>query len=213
MIPVINLPFVGSTSTWAIAAKSGAVLFEACGPYQRRTFRTRTTILSPSGPLDLSIPVYTGHKLKYIDARVNYETSWERQMLYALKTAYNSSPFFEYMCDDIASVLQRKHKYLWDLNMDMFRTIANILELDVEIKATNEFAQAPEDCEDYRIAIEPKFSHIIDDLCSKAPYSQVFSTPYTNRPFTPHLSMFDLMFNMGCESRDILRQMSGVKIQ
>lgn len=207
MLPVLNLPFVGSTSTWAVAAKSGVVLFEACGPYQRRTFRTRTTILSPSGPLDISVPVYTGHNLMYADARVNYETSWDRQMLYALRTAYNSSPYFEYMYDDIASIIQHRYKFLWDLNLDMFRVIDRILELNININLTTEFTHAPSGSADYRIAIEPKYAHLLDDACVMTPYSQVFSTPYTERPFTPALSMFDMMFNMGPESRDVLRQM------
>lgn len=212
MIPVLNLPFVGSVSTWAIAVKSGTVIFEACGPYQRRTYRTRTTILSPSGPLSLSVPVHAGHELKYSDAQVNYETSWDRQMLYALRTAYNSSPFFEYMYDDISAVLQRKHTYLWDLNMDMIQTIAKILEIRIRIDVTTEFAKAPDGCTDYRVAVEPKFSHVLDDACHVVPYTQVFSSPYTDRPFTPNLSMFDLMFNMGCESRDILRMMTDDKV-
>lgn len=208
MTPVMNLPFVGSTSAWAVAMKSGAVIFEACGPYQRRTFRTRTTILSPAGPLDLSVPVHTGHNLMYKDARVNYETSWERQMLYALRTAYNSSAFFEYMYDDIAAVIEGKHKFLWDLNMAMFQTIAKVLELRIDIEKTAEFAKAPEDCADYRIAIEPKYAHVLDDACETVEYSQVFSRPYTDRPFTSGLSMFDLMFNMGHETRDVLRRMA-----
>lgn len=212
MIPVLNLPFVGSTSTWAIAAKSGAVIFEACGPYQRRTYRTRTTILSPSGPLSLSVPVHTGHELKYSDVQINYETNWDRQMLYALRTAYSSSPFFEYMYDDISEVLQRRHKFLWDLNMDMHRTIAQILELNIRVNVTTEFAKVPDGSTDFRIAVEPKFSHIVDNACHSVPYSQVFSMPYTDRPFTPNLSMFDLMFNMGCESRDILRMMTDDKV-
>lgn len=166
--------------------------------------------MSPSGPLDLSVPVYTGHSLMYRDARVNYEMDWCRQMLYALRTAYNSSAFFEYMYDDIAAVIGRRHAFLWDLNIDMFQTIAKILELNISIDVTQMFAQAPSDSTDYRIAIEPKFAHVIDDTCLATPYSQVFATPYTSRPFTPHLSMFDLMFNMGCESRGVLRKMCEV---
>lgn len=204
----MNLPFVGSTSAWAVAMKSGAVIFEACGPYQRRTFRTRTTILSPAGPLDLSVPVYTGHNLMYRDARVNYETSWERQMLYALRTAYNSSAFFEYMYDEIAAVIGNKYEFLWDLNMDMFQTIARILELNISVNQTSEFAKAPEGCTDYRIAIEPKYAHVLNDACETVEYSQVFSKPYTDKPFEAGLSMFDLMFNMGHETRDVLRRMA-----
>lgn len=207
MLPVLNLPFVGNTSTWAIAAQSGTILLEACGPYQRRTYRTRTTILSPSGPLDISIPVHTGHNLKYSETRINYETDWDRQMLYALRTAYNSSPFFEYLYEDISSILLKRYSFLWDLNIDMFRTLADALELNINIELTKDFSLPPSGATDFRIAIEPKFSHIIDEVCRPAEYSQIFSYPYNERPFTPYLSMFDLIFNMGRESRDVLREM------
>ena len=208
MNTVLNLPFAGDTSTWALISKAKKVKFEAHGPYQRRTYRTRTTILSPSGPLDVSIPVQTGHSLMYKDALLNYETDWDRQLLYALKTAYNSSPFYEFMQDDISAVFGKRHKFLWDLNMDLFETVARLINIPIDVSETTEFCKVGQDEKDYRIAIEPKYAHILHNDSHPVTYHQVFSQPYIDRPFTPYLSVLDLIFNMGCESRDVLRHMA-----
>ncbi len=207
MLPIFNLPFAGDTAFWALLMKSGSVIFEAYGPYQRRTQRTRTTILNPGGPLDISVPVHTGHALLYRDTRINYETDWDRQLAYALQTAYNSSPFFEFMQDDIRRVLDQKHTFLWDFNMAIFNTIAKLININIEVQETTSFCKAAEGQNDFRIAIEPKYSHRLHDECEVIEYNQVFSLPYTDKPFRPYLSIFDLIFNMGPESRDVLRGM------
>lgn len=208
MTPLLNLSFAGDTAVWALMAQSGSAIFEAHGPYQRRTYRTRTTILNPAGPLDISVPVHTEHALQYRNARINYETDWDRQLFYALQTAYNSSPFFEFMQDDIMAVLNKKHKFLWDFNMDMFYAISRLSGLTIDAKETDSFAPAADGQRDLRIAIEPKKAHVARDLCQVAPYTQIFSEPYTDKQFTPFLSVFDLIFNMGPETRDVLRAMA-----
>ena len=211
MRPVFNLPFVGDTAFWALISQAGEVKFEAYGPYQRRTYRTRTTILNPAGPLDISIPVHTGHSLQYRDVKINYDTDWDRQLFYALQTAYNSSPFFEFMQDDVIAILKKKHIFLWDFNIDIFEVIARLAGLNISIYGTTAFGPVEDGEKDYRIAIEPKLASVAREDCIIAPYSQIFSEPYNNRPFSPFLSMFDLVFNMGPETRDVLRAMTRTK--
>lgn len=206
--PLINLPFAGDTATWAVMMRAGGATLEAKGPYQRRTARTRTTILTQAGPLDLSVPVHTGHSLVYKDTRINYDTRWERQMMYALKTAYNSSPFFEFFEREISDLLGRRHTFLWDLNADMLETISSLAGIRLDVKETDSFAPSAEGQVDLRIAVEVKFAHKMRDLCTPVEYTQVFSTPYTTKPFTPWMSMLDLLFNMGPESRNVLRAMT-----
>lgn len=206
--PLINLPFVGDTATWAVMMRAGGATLEAKGPYQRRTARTRTTILTQAGPLDLSVPVHTGHSLVYKDTRINYDTRWDRQMMYALKTAYNSSPFFEFFEREFADLLSRRYAFLWDLNADMLETISSLAGIGLNIKETDRFAPATEGQVDLRIAVEIKFAHKMRDLCAPVEYTQVFATPYTERPFTPWMSVLDLLFNMGPESRNVLRAMA-----
>lgn len=205
--PLLNLPFAGDTATWALMTHAGGATFEAHGPYQRRTARTRTTILSQSGPLDISVPIRTAHNLMYRDTRINYDTDWDRQLMYALRTAYNSTPFFEYFEQDFHSVTCSHHEFLWDLNMEILNLIASSAGLHLTFSETPSFAPPQEGQVDLRIAIETKFAHKAHDLCQAVPYTQIFGQPYTNRPFTPWLSMLDLLFNMGPECRLVLNSM------
>lgn len=206
--PLINLPFAGDTATWAVMTRAGGATLEAKGPYQRRTARTRTTILTQAGPLDLSVPVHTGHSLMYKDTKLNYDTNWDRQMMYALRTAYNSSPFFEFFEREFADVLSRRHVFLWDLNIEILETISLLAGIKLDVKETESFAPATDGQTDLRIAVEVKFAHKMQTLCKPVEYTQVFATPYTTRPFTPWMSMLDLLFNMGPECRGVLRAMT-----
>lgn len=207
-IPLLNLAYVGNTAQWALMLKSGKARFEACGPYQRRTARTRMTILTQSGAMDVSVPVHTGHGLTNRDVRVNYDTPWTRQQLYALRTAYNSSAYFEFYEDDYANILSKKHEFLWDLNLDMLDLTARLAGISLEWDETTTFGPAEEGYDDYRIAIEPKFANVVNDRCAPVSYTQVFATPYVDAPFVPWLSMLDLLFNEGPECRNVLRAMA-----
>lgn len=209
--PLINLPFAGDTATWAVMMRAGGATLEANGPYQRRTARTRTTILTQAGPLDLSVPVHTGHSLLYKDTRLNYDTKWDRQMMHALRTAYNSSPFFEFFEREFSVVLGKRHVFLWDLNSEILETISSLAGIHLDMKETDGFAPATDGQADLRIAVEVKFAHKMQALCKPVEYTQVFAAPYTTKPFTPWMSMLDLLFNMGPESRRILRAMTACR--
>ncbi len=205
--PLINLPFAGDTSTWALICHAKAVTLEAHGPYQRRTMRTRTTILTSAGPLDISLPTRADERHIYTGTRLNYDSPWEQRLVYALRTAYNSTPYYELYEPDIVEILNKHHEFLWDFNLDILNFIAGAAGIDAEITLTSAFAPPRPDQNDLRIAIEPKFAHLTHDLCRLVPYTQIFSRPYTQRPFTPNLSMLDLLFNMGPESRLVLNSM------
>ncbi len=202
-----NLPFVGSISFWCLMMQADLTIFEAHGPYQRRTNRTRTTILTKEGPLDISIPVYTSKATLYKDTMLNYEKNWEKQLMYALRTAYNPSPFFEYMEDDFYNIINKHHKFLWDFNIDILQTTAKLANIDLNYCESQQFITATPQQDDIRINIETKYANLLDEKCNVVEYHQPFSQPYTSTPFTPWLSMLDLLFNMGPESRNVLRAM------
>ena len=205
--PLLNLPYAGSTAHWATIASAKSFRLEACGPYQRRTLRTRTTILNPAGPLDISIPVHLEHQMSYRDTKLNYDTDWPRQQIYALTTAYNSTPFFEFFLPEFKELFFKRHPFLWDFNIELMHLIANLAGLELNYSTTETFAPAGQDEDDLRIAVEPKYHSVLLQRCKPVAYHQVFSEPYVDRPFAPFLSILDLIFNLGPESRCILRQM------
>lgn len=197
-----TLPYCGCVDHWARLIYGGGKL-TADGVYQRRTFRSRTIIMSANGPLAITVPVVAEYGKPYRDIRLNYDTDWPTQHLRAIMSAYSSSPFYEYFIDDFERVYNTQHEFLVDFNTKIMSVIAELI--DVRIPQDIWQTDNSEHCEeDLRIAIEPKFQHLL--RTSEVPYYQVFSDKYG---FVPHLSILDLIFNMGRESRLILREMAG----
>ncbi len=201
---LLNLPYAGCVWHWARLVSGQPVVFEAHGLYQRRTQRSRTTILAANGPLDISVPVERNETLPYRDIRINYSTPWHRQHLRALLSAYNSSAYFEYFIDDFQSLYNRAHTFLWDFNIELMHLIAQLLDVKISYQLTQSFTTADDNQTDLRIATEPRFAHLLRG--SRAvPYYQLFTNKFG---FVPDLSIFDLLFNLGPEAVFTLREMS-----
>ena len=200
---ILNLPYFGSVCHWAQLV-SGHASIEACGNYLRRTFRSRTTIMSANGPVDLTVPVYSGNDAPYTSTRINYSTDWQSEHLNAFASAYNASPFYEFYADDFMAVYNRKHELLWDLNVDMMKLIAELIDVRLDIDFTTDYVKTPSDCLDLRVGIEHKHGDALASNIVDVGYYQVFSHKFG---FVPRLSVLDLLFNMGPESKIVLKNM------
>lgn len=180
--------------------KSESVLIEKHENYSKQTYRNRCCIYSANGVLPLTVPVEKGsfHKVKIKDLRIDNSRKWQREHLHAIRSAYNSSAFFEFYKDDVLKPLESGHKYLFDLNMDILMTINNILETGTKIDTTSSFNGSYKDNNDLRFSITPKK----ESVPSAVEYFQVFSPTHG---FKPNLSIIDLIFNMGPETWSCLR--------
>lgn len=202
---LLNLPFCGCVWHWAHLVAADHVTFEAAGGYQRRTYRSRTVIVNSQGRLPISVPVEGDYSRPYNLIRINYDTPWQLQHQRALLSAYNNTPFFEYFADDFTALLSRHYDKLWDLNIDMMHLIADCMGLELQYSLTHVFAPAPDGCRDLRIAIEPKFQHLLSQGATQIPYYQIFDS---RLGFTAGVSVLDLLFNMGPEGKLTLLQMA-----
>ncbi len=185
--------------------KPGKVLIEQHETYPRQTYRNRCYIYSANGVLPLSIPVERGsfHKVKLKDIRIDYSRKWQREHMHAIRSAYNSSAFFEFYADEVLAPLLTQHKYLIDLNMQILNILFEALETDITVAKTDTFIKDYGDkCLDLRY--RPVTA---DSLGVRAEeYFQVFSPDHG---FKPDLSIIDLLFNMGPESWSYLRKLPG----
>ena len=73
------------------------VIFEICDNYQKQTYRNRMTIYGAQGKIPLTVPVVYSQKNRqlYKDIQVSNDTNWQDLHWKSIKSAYNSSPFFE----------------------------------------------------------------------------------------------------------------------
>ncbi|MDZ7739488.1 MAG: WbqC family protein [Bacteroidales bacterium] len=185
--------------------KSGKVLIEQHETYPKQTYRNRCYIYSANGVLPLSIPVERGsfHKVKLLDIRIDYSRKWQKEHMHAIRSAYNSSAFFEFYADEVLKPLVSQHKFLIDLNMHILEIIFEALEIDITALKTDNFIKDyGADCLDLRY--KPVSSDGPDS--GVVSYFQVFSPKHG---FKPDLSIIDLLFNMGPESWSYLRTLTG----
>lgn len=180
---------------FAILAKNSVVYIEACESYRKQTWRNRCRILTEGGPMDLRVPVLHDGERLIRNVRVDWREDWLRPVLYAIDTAYYSSPFFEYYRDELFALLERRRERLWDMNMDIIDFFCRKIGIAPKILPTTDFVLSlPEDC---RWSIDPKKPS--DYKCR--PYWQVFRERFG---FVDGLSAMDLLFNEGPESLGFL---------
>jgi hypothetical protein len=175
--------------------------------YIKQSFRNRCEILTANGKLPLVVPVErnAGNKIPIRDVRISYAQSWQNSHWRALETAYNSSPFFEYYCNDLKPFFERKEKFLFDLNIKLTAKILELLDITAQISVTAEYKIFDDEFAfDYRQSINPKVRLAKEDkLFESQKYYQVFAQKFG---FTPNLSIVDLLFTEGPSAKDELKK-------
>lgn len=198
---LLSLPYFGPISHFRELVKPALISLENEDNYQKQTYRNRLYIYDSNGKLLLNIPIKhleaSGPKTnpkqhqKYKNVLIDGQYKWQRQHWKSLKTAYQTSPFFEYYEDELAPLYQKEFKYLMDFNYQCFEVICECLQLKINFNKTSEYLQEPENAIDKRELINAKIQIQIPQ------YNQVFQEKHG---FLPNLSILDLMFNEGPNS-------------
>ena len=167
--------------------------------YPKQSYRTRAKIATANGVLDMIVPIVHGRKERVAmkDIRINYEFNWQRLHWLSLQTAYRSSPYFEYYEDDFAYFYEKQHDFLFDFNVEQLQLILKCLKLDRHLTFTESYERGGSSV-DYREAIHPKKPSLMPHA---KPYYQVFEDKHG---FLPDLSIVDLLFNQGPQSKSYL---------
>lgn len=181
------------------------VFIEQYEHFNKQTYRNRAVILGGNGLISLIVPVVKGRGPKTLikDLKISYEMDWQRNQWQTIVSAYNSSPYFEYYKDDIQPLLEKKTKYLFNLNQYINEVICDLLEIENKVKVTSDFEKVPADTLNFREVISPKNRINPDTNFQPKEYTQVFSDRFG---FVPNLSILDLLFNEGPNSYTILEE-------
>jgi hypothetical protein len=190
---------------------------------QRSTWLTRNRLKNEQGVLWLSIPVWRkGLGLQTIkDVRLCLEGNWSRKHLTSIKTSYAHAPYLKEHLPFLSEVFSDKFSYLVDLNMSIIRYLNKHLVINTPLTLLSE------------LAIKGKGNELLIEICRKMGSSrylaqvsakkyldqelfsaagielQFFIPPSPVYPqlwgeFIHNLSAFDLLFNCGPKSHEIL---------
>ncbi|MET2985046.1 WbqC family protein [Aureibaculum conchae] len=165
--------------------------FEVHDNFQKQTYRTRCYIYGANGRQLLNVPVQQANsKQKTKDVLLDNSTNWQQQHLKSMASAYKSSPFYEFYEDDLIDLLQKKYKYLLDLNLDTQEFIIENLPQEITIDKTADFQKGYPKNADFRFLVDAKSKK----QYNLSKYTQVFSDKHG---FIPNLSVLDLLFMEG----------------
>ena len=182
-----------------IAAKT--VTFEVEDTFQKQTNRNRMYIYSSNGIQLLNISVkHDSTNSKFKDIKIDNQNNWQKNHFKSLEAAYKNSPFYEYFIDDLRPLFEKKHKFMLDLNFEIFELVNEALGITIPFQKTTEYFHEVADKTDVRYLVNGK-----KDTTQIEPYTQVFNDKHG---FINNLSILDLLFNEGRYAVDYLKQQS-----
>lgn len=191
--------YFGSVSRYAVMARYGRIYIDAEGRFDKR-FKSahRMSVADVNGPMQLTLPICKPESLsraRWCDISLSSHGEWWHVHRVALESAYGRTPFFEFYIDRFLPFLNRdvpdRFSSLAEIDMAVEREICSILYLPEPLAGG-----APEDAD--RLLKTDSFD------CRTIPYYQVRSAQFG---FLPGLSVLDLIFNMGPESAQVIRDM------
>jgi hypothetical protein len=190
LLPVFYLPPISWFSVFMDAENE--VTFEQFESFPKQTYRSRTNIYGANGKLSLIIPIsHTGKKeLKEIE--ISNREDWRKHHWKSIKSAYQSSPYFEFYEDKLIRLFESKENFLLDFNLKGLEILQQILKTEKAYSLNEEYIKNPQ-----QVNFREKFSAKLPSEYEMDNYYQTFSDKLG---FLSDLSILDLICNKGPES-------------
>ncbi|AVR45943.1 hypothetical protein C7S20_12145 [Christiangramia fulva] len=204
---LVHPAYFGPISQWVAMVQAQKLVFENEDNYQKQTYRNRLYLYDSNGKLSLNIPIKhssslgldTNGRQKYKEVQIENDFDWQKQHWRAFKTAYQTSPFFEFYEDDLYPLFHTEYKYLMDFNYDCMQFVADCLQIELNFDKTDEYILKPRKIIDLRSLINAKS----DKEFGLSAYAQVFEEKHG---FLEDLCVLDLLFNEGNNSLNYLKE-------
>ena len=185
-------------------------------------FDNRNQILTKSGKIWLTVPLKRPvFKKNLNEIVISNENDWNLDHLNLIHDAYVNSKFFDMYWNSIKQILEKRWEKLIDLNMELIDYFISILDLETTTvyssklkKSSNQSQRLLDICNYcnascYISGVSGK-EYLNEEIFRKSGIKVIyenFQHPiYTQlyKPFEQNLSILDLLFNEGDNSRKIL---------
>lgn len=191
---IFPISYFGSIAYYQALCSNPHSTLDVGEHFIKQTIRTRMEILGPNGKQTLTIPVQRpfGNKTAMKEVRI-VEDGWRKLHIRSLKTAYASSPFYDYYEKEIIELIENEELSLIQFLAKIHLRIIEWLGLPLELNWSMQFVQAKEGDRDFR-----KTTFDSEGEFNIQPYTQVFAE---KKDYVNNLSILDLIFNEGPMAR------------
>lgn len=153
--------------------------------FVKQTPRNRTYIIGPNGVQALVVPIQGRNKRQaFGDVKISYQENWVRQHVNAIRTAYGSAPYFEYLFPAFEAILESRPTHLFELNKQVVDSLFKSLKKKPNYTLSSGFELEQGEL-DFRTSFLEREAHT-------QAYPQVFQEKFG---FEPGLSALDRMMN------------------
>lgn len=196
----------GSVRCYAAMLASGRVLIDAGEEHlPLRHSHHRYAIVGPNGMQQLTVHLVGSTNAMAVpmrDVRISEHANWRHVHWGALYSAYGKTPYFDYIADDLHSIIFGNQKSLLQLNNELQQLIVEFLDLPIEITVGSIIDGDLAGACDLRGRIGGKRPDRLP--ISDVPYYQLWADRHG---FVPNLSILDLLMNCGREAIFTLQEM------
>ena len=166
--------------------------------FVKRSARNRARILAADGPMELTVHVAHADRPRQPvrDMRIDYSKRWQHQHWGALTASYKGAPYFDHYADGLAPFYERHFEFLADFNLRLLEQLCAWTKVPMPTLSDTYVEARPGDLD-----LRPR--HAKGPAWRAEPYVQVFAD---RLPFTPGLSVIDLLFAEGPDSFSLLKR-------
>lgn len=170
--------------------------------YTKQTYKNRSTILTANGTQNLIIPVQKfGNHTPVYQIKLCYKEKWNINHYRSIYSAYKNSPYFDYFENELKLVYDYKPEFLHEFNDFQIKTVFSILKLKKELTISKQYLEKNDLMIDLRNAIHPKHDDKVKELSAFDVSKTYYQTFQPTGEFEPNLSILDLLFNCGLETK------------
>jgi len=182
-------------STLALLMYAKNILLDVNGSYAKQTYRNRMYIAGANGKMTLNIPVIhnrSGDTWTYQNVEIDHSYSWQTNHLKSIKSAYHSSPFYEYYEHLLLELFAYQDRFLYQWNLRCLNWTLHQLGWQRDVRMSIEWQNNDES----DILITAK-----KPVPEQQNYGQVFQEKHG---FMAGLGFLDMLFNLGPSVTDYL---------
>ncbi|MFP6585008.1 MAG: WbqC family protein, partial [Candidatus Hydrogenedentota bacterium] len=175
----------------------------------------------------LTVPLRSGRAEKRIEeVEIDYGQPWQKKHLGALQEYYAKAPYYSAYIDDFAAILHTGFRTLSELNISLFQWVMDILLIETELVMSRDIGVSDASKVERPLLILEKMEateYVLGAIAKPYTDEEAFrkagialeyksydysSYPQLGESFIGEVSILDLIFNMGNESRGFLKSTS-----